>query len=227
MADVGPARWATFDCYGTLVDWDGGIRRELGRLFGDDEAGRLLRRYHAIEPRVQAEQPTASYRDVMSAVLAELAVEESVELADEERDALTRSLPGWPVFDDVRGGLAEAYDRDWRLAILSNTDRDLIEESMAAIGAPFELAVVASEIGSYKPDPGHWDAFFERSGADRSRHVHVAASPFHDIRPARKLGLRSIWINRLAERTDVRADVELPDLSQLPDALEWLVPSHL
>jgi 2-haloacid dehalogenase len=213
-------RWATFDCYGTLVDWNAGIGRELERLVGPS----LLARYHELEPRIQAEQPTASYRDVLATTLARIAEEAGRELPEGERDALARSLPGWPVFAEVPPALAELRRRGWRLAILSNTDRDLIEASMERIGVPFELAVVASEIGSYKPAHGHWSAFFDATGADRKRHVHVAASVFHDIAPASDLGLTPVWINRLAEPSDPRAAVELPDLAPLPDALDVLVP---
>src|SRR5919202_479728 len=134
-------RWATFDCYGTLIDWDGGIRRELARLFGDHEAPRLLERYHALEPLVQRENPSRSYRDVLTTTLTRLAEDEAFELQDGERDALARSLPSW-------------------------------------------------------------EPFFARTGADRAGHVHVAASLFHDVAPARELGLRSVWINRLDERAD-------------------------
>jgi 2-haloacid dehalogenase len=142
-------RWATFDCYGTLVDWNAGIGGELARLFGAERAPGLLDRYHAIEPRVQAERPEATYRDVMSAVLAELAAEAGTELPEGEGDALGRSLPGWPVVEEVPAALAEAHERGWRLVALSNSDRDLIEASLQAIGVPFEGAIVASEIGSY------------------------------------------------------------------------------
>jgi 2-haloacid dehalogenase len=218
------ARWATFDCYGTLVDWNGGISTELNRLFGSSAGGELLSRYHAIEPRVQSEHETWSYRDVMAAVLAELASEAGVALGADERDALGRSLPGWPVFAEVPGALAEAHDRGWKLVALSNTDRDLIEASMKAIGVPFESAIVASEIGSYKPAPGHWRAFQESTGADPARHVHVAQSHYHDIAPAHALGIRTVWINRLGERGDPAPTRELPDLRGLADVLDELVP---
>ena len=85
---------------------------------------------------------------------------------------------------------------------------------MKSIGVPFEFAIVASEIGSYKPAHGHWQAFWERSGADQGRQLHVAASDFHDIGPANELGVRSIWINRLGERGRARPDREQPDLTR-------------
>src|SRR5919202_6674215 len=131
-------RWATFDCYGTLIDWDGGIRRELARLFGDHEAPRLLERYHALEPLVQREDPTRSYRDVLTTTLTRLAEDEGHELQEGERDALARSLPSWEPFAEVPEALRAVRDRGWSLAILSNTDRDFIDASMRQLGVPFE-----------------------------------------------------------------------------------------
>ena len=221
--DAEAVRWATFDCYGTLVDRNAGIRAELARLFGEDDADVLLARYHEVEPRIQSERPEASYRDVMASTLAELASEVGAALPEDERDALGRSLPGWPVFPDVPDALAEAHERGWRLFALSNTDRDFIEASMAAIGVPFAGAIVASEIGSYKPAHGHWNAFYESMGADRARHVHVAQSHFHDIVAANELGIPSVWINRLAERRHPPATRELGDLRGLADVLDELV----
>jgi 2-haloacid dehalogenase len=218
------ARWATFDCYGTLVDWNAGLGAELGRLFGSSVREQMLARYHVIEPRVQSQHPAWTYRDVMAAVLAELASEAGVALPAGERDALGRSLPGWPVFAEVPGALAQARGRGWALAALSNSDRGLIEASLQAIGVPFDGAIVASEIGSYKPAHGHWRAFYESAGADRSRHVHVAQSHFHDIVPAHDLGIRTIWINRLGERAEPAPTRERPDLAGLADVLDELVP---
>ncbi len=217
-------RWATFDCYGTLVDWNAGIGAELRRLFGSSARERLLARYHVIEPRVQSEHPAWSYRQVMAAVLAGLASEAGFALPQEEEDALGRSLPGWPVFAEVPCALAEARERGWKLAMLSNSDRGLIEASLQAIGIPFETAVVASEIGSYKPAHGHWRAFYESTGVSKVRHVHVAQSHFHDIVPAHDLGIRSIWVNRLGERAEPAPTRELPDLAGLADVLDELVP---
>jgi 2-haloacid dehalogenase len=217
-------RWATFDCYGTLIDWNAGIRGELARLFGAADADRLLARYHALESDVQREHPTWSYRGVMAAVLAALASEAGKSLPAGEEDALGRSLPQWPVFAEVRDALAEAQRRGWRLYALSNSDRDLIEASIRAIGVPFEGAIVASEVGSYKPAHGHWKAFYESTGADRSRHVHVAQSHFHDVVPADALGIPSVWINRLGERGSPAPTRELPDLKALADVLDELVP---
>ncbi len=96
---------------------------------------------------------------------------------------------------------------------------------MRAIGVPIDLRVVASEIGSYKPAPGHWEIFFRESGADPSRHVHVAASLFHDAEPCARLGIPCVWIDREAEVATVPVTARLTDLSLLPDTLDRLVPA--
>lgn len=217
-------RWATFDCYGTLVDWNGGIRAELEKLFGVQQAERLLARYHDLEPEIQAAQPGSSYREVLTIALERLAAETGLTLPEGEASALAHSLPTWPIFDDVRPGLTEARGRGWHLAILSNTDRDLIDASMQALGVPFDLAIVAGEIGSYKPAHRHWEVFRERTNAEPGRHVHVAQSLYHDIAPASELGIPSIWINRQGEPPDPRPAKTLPGVAGLADALDELVP---
>jgi 2-haloalkanoic acid dehalogenase type II len=208
---VAGERWVTFDCYGTLIDWNGGIRAELARVFGEDRAGELLRRYHGLEPELEADGKR-SYREVLTEAMRRLGA------PPEQEDALARSLPDWRPFPEVPEALAEARRRGWKLAILSNTDRDFIDASIARIGVPFEFAIVASEIGSYKPGLAHWRSFEERVG--RPPDAHVAASLFHDIAPAKELGLASIWINRLAETPGPRATREQPDLRGLADRLE-------
>jgi 2-haloacid dehalogenase len=209
-------RWATFDCYGTLIDWDGGVRTELARVFGDDRAEELLARYHEIEPELQRDG-ARSYRDVLTESMRRLGAPEGRE------HGLADSLPSWRSFPEVHAALEEVRARGWRLAILSNTDADFIAASQVQIGVPFDEVVVAQEIGSYKPAHRHWEEFFDRTRAAREGHVHVAASVFHDIEPANELGLRSVWINRLGEPARVRPTRQLPDLLALPETLDELV----
>jgi 2-haloalkanoic acid dehalogenase type II len=210
MAD----RWATFDCYGTLIDWNGGIRGQLARVFGEQRADALLVRYHVLEPMLE-DNGTRSYREVLTEAMRGLGASE------EDEDALARSLPDWQPYPEVHEALEEAHGRGWKLAILSNTDPDYIEASLKRIGVAFDQVIVASEIGSYKPALGHWRAFEERVG--RLPDVHVAASLFHDVAPANELGLPSIWINRLGETPGPPPTRELPDLSQLAETLEGVV----
>lgn len=212
MAD----RWATFDCYGTLIDWNGGIRAELARVFGEDRADEQLARYHELEPELEHDG-ALRYREVLTEGMRRLGA------SPDEEGALAASLPSWQPFPEVRAALGEARSRGWRLAILSNSDPEQISASKALIGVPFDETVVAGEIGSYKPALAHWRKFAARSGADPDRHVHVGASLFHDIAPASELGLPSIWINRLGEHADPEPTRELPDLTALPDTLDALV----
>jgi 2-haloacid dehalogenase len=209
-------RWATFDCYGTLIDWNGGIGRELERLFGADRVGSMLARYHEEERAVEREEPSRSYRDVMTIALGRLGPPPG------EEAAVADSLPRWQPFPETRAALEDVRARGWKLAILSNTDRDYIDASMELIGVPFDISIVASEIGSYKPARRHWEAFAERVTPDA--HVHVAASLFHDVAPAVDLGLPTVWINRRGEHAEPEPDVELHSLTGLGEALDSLAP---
>src|SRR5687767_3769410 len=185
MAD----RWATFDCYGTLIDWDKGIRRSLARVWPDEDAERLFHRYHDVETRIQAGRDVP-YRQVLRETLAAIAeAEEFFEVPPGDEDALAESLPSWRPFPEVTAVLAELRDRGWRLGILSNTDPDLLDASMKTIGVEVDVRITAAEARSYKPSYGHWDTFFRTTAADRERHVHVAASLYHDVEPCAQLGL--------------------------------------
>ncbi|HEY7002882.1 MAG TPA: HAD-IA family hydrolase [Gaiellaceae bacterium] len=217
-------RWATFDVYGTLIDWRGGIGSELGRIWPDEDADGLLERYHELEPRVEAGR-AIPYRDVLAETLALLASEEGLTLSPGEEGALGDSLPSWTPFPEVPGALAELRGRGFRLVPLSNTDPEFLAASLERIGVPVDGQITAADAGSYKPALGHWERFFERYDADRDRHVHVAASLFHDIAPAERLGLTAVWINRLDEMSDLPRAAELKDLSALPDVLDELVPA--
>ncbi|MCI0634347.1 MAG: HAD-IA family hydrolase [Actinobacteria bacterium] len=215
-------RWATFDCYGTLIDWMGGIRATLADLWPEHDDELLLAAYHQIEPEVQRGR-AVSYRQVLAESLERVAHREGLDLEDDDRQALGDSLPTWPPFPEVPACLTELRERGWKLGILSNTDPELLDASLEAIGVPTDIRITAAEAGSYKPALGHWERFFEQTNADRERTVHVAASLFHDIAPAKELGLRAMWINRMHERSELPRAAELPNLAGLPDRLDELV----
>ena len=215
-------RWASFDCYGTLIDWMGGIRATLSDLWPEHDAELLLASYHQVEPEVQHGR-SVTYRQVLAESLERVAHHEGLELHDDDRQALGDSLPSWPPFPEVRGALTELRERGWRLAILSNTDPDLLDASLEVIGVPVDLRVTAAEAGSYKPAHGHWERFLQRTGVEREHHIHVAASLFHDIAPAAELGLSAVWINRLHEISRLPRAAELTDLTKLPETLDDLV----
>jgi 2-haloacid dehalogenase len=219
-------RWATFDCYGTLIDWERGIQGALLDLWPDADGEQLLERFHDLEPKIQDESPAMPYREVLAETLRRLASEEGLQIPAGRDGALGDSLPTWPAFPEVSGALSQLRSRGWKLAILSNTDPDLLATSLEHIGVPVDLRITAAEAGSYKPAPGHWEKFAELSGADRDSHVHVGASLFHDIVPASELGIRCVWINRLGEATNLPRDAELTDLTELPDTLDEILPAE-
>jgi 2-haloacid dehalogenase len=213
--------WATFDCYGTLIDWNRGIVEAFERLWPDADSSRLLARYHAVEPLVQ-EGRALPYREVLARCLRAVAAIEGLPLEPVDDYALAESLPSWPAFPEVPAALRSLRERGWRLGILSNTDPELLAASLLKIGVPVDETITAADAGSYKPARGHWDRFYQRTGANPDRHVHVAVSLFHDIAPAHQLGIPAVWINRLGEQSDLPRAAELPDLSHLPQTLEQL-----
>ncbi len=217
-------RWATFDCYGTLIDWNAGIRAALAGIWPHEDPEALLASYHEAEPRLEADG-TRSYREVLTRAVVDIGAARGLAVPDGAGAALADSVASWRPFPEVTGSLGRLREDAWRLAILSNTDADYLDASLSSIGVPVDERVVASDIGSYKPAFAHWETFFRGTGADRAGHAHVAASLFHDIEPAAALGLPCVWINRLGESSQIPRAGELPDLSALPATLERLVPA--
>ena len=212
-------RWATFDCYGTLIDWDGGVRAELERIFGDEHADELLVRYHEVEPRAAARrQPQLPRGPDRVAAPARRA---------RRRGARARRIaPGWRSFTEVHGALDRPAAARLEARDPLEHRTDYIAASLVQIGVPFDEVVVAQEIGSYKPGHRHWEEFFSRTKAPRAGHVHVAASLYHDVVPCKELGLRCVWINRLGEDAGaVAPTATLTDLFSLPGVLDELVPA--
>jgi 2-haloalkanoic acid dehalogenase type II len=220
----GLQRWASFDCYGTLIDWNGGLRSTFTRLWPDADLDAVLASYHEVEPRVQ-EGSSKPYPQVMADSLRLVADHEGLPLAAEDEVALGEALPGWEAFTEVSAELWELRERGWSLAILSNTDPELLDASIQTIGVPVDAVVTAREAGSYKPAHGHWHRLFERPDVDRDRHAHVAASLFHDVVPCLDLAVPVVWINRESEEPEPPPTAELRDLTGLADTLDRLVPA--
>jgi 2-haloacid dehalogenase len=210
-------RWATFDCYGTLIDWERGINATLSRLWPAEDHARLMADRHSLEAIVERDG-SLTYLEVLARTLRALAIARALPLPEREAGALGDSLPSWPPFPEVPAVLAGLRTGGWKLAILSNTDPDLLDASIARLGVQIDLTVVASKIGSYKPCPRHWEEF--RRLTAPGVHVHVAASVFHDLEPCATLGIPVVWINRHSEETGVARTAELPTLDGLLDRLE-------
>jgi len=188
-------RWLTFDCYGTIADWNSGMARALEALAGAD-ARRLLAGYHQAELELEAGPGWMPYREVLTAGLASAARHEGITLPEGGEQALVRAWPDMPVFEDAGPALAALRDQGWRLAILTNCDDDLFATTRTRLPVPFDVVVTAQQVGSYKPDLGHFRAFADKTGVSKADWIHVANSWVHDILPAARLGLRSVWVDR-------------------------------
>jgi 2-haloacid dehalogenase len=213
------ARWATFDCFGTLIDWRHGIRTSAELVF-PGHGDRLLEAYNRHESRVQAEHPTMRYRRVMAEALRRAAIDEGLEPTDDDTAVLGDTIGYWPVFPDVRAALEELRADGRRLALLTNCDRDLIGLSQRRMGVPIDAVVTAEDVGCYKPAHRHFERFAEAYEVSHDRWVHVAQSHFHDMVPAADLGIPRVWINRTEESADASvAGAVLPDLTGLAAAV--------
>jgi 2-haloacid dehalogenase len=225
VLDVSRFDALTFDCYGTLIDWETGLLRALRDILSahgtpcEDEP--LLRLFAEAEGTLEA-GPYRPYREVLVEALKRIAAALGFAPAAGERDALARSLPGWPAFADTVPSL-EALGRRYRLAIVSNVDDDLFAGTAPHLGIPFDAVVTAQQVGSYKPATPHFHRVLERLGLPKERVLHVAQSRFHDIAPARALGWSTVWVNRRAGRKgsgatpdkDAVPHLEVPDLATL------------
>lgn len=212
----------TFDCYGTLVDWEGGIagaflrQAEVDRVPLERES--LLEAYHAVEPLVER-PPYKSYRAVLAQTAVQVAGRLGWNLSLERAQFLSASLPLWRPFPDTNPALAELVAKGYSLGILSNVDDDLLAETRGHLSAPFDVVVTAQQVRSYKPGTAHFREAQDRIGA--SPWLHAAQSWFHDVVPASALGIPVAWINRKGEPrpNGPTPEVEVRDLAELA---EWL-----
>jgi 2-haloacid dehalogenase len=188
-------KWLTFDCYGTIADWNTGMGRALEALAGTD-ARALLAGYHRAELELEAGPGWMPYREVLTAGLASAARREGITLPEGGEETFVRAWPDMPVFEDAAPALTALRDQGWRLAILTNCDDDLFATTRPRLPVPFDVVVTAQEVGSYKPDLGHFRAFADQTGVSKADWIHVANSWVHDILPAARLGLRSVWVDR-------------------------------
>lgn len=192
-------KWLTFDCYGTLIDWEAGVAAALlPRLPGSVDRAQFTATYIEVEAEVERES-YRRYRDVLDLASRRLLARYGSPLADDAISPLSNSLQRWPPFAEVPAALAQLRQAGYRLAILSNVDRDLIAQSVKLLGLAPDCIVTAEDVGSYKPATGHWRRFERDTGAGPSDTVHIAASQYHDIRTATELGYRTIWIDRKDE----------------------------
>ncbi len=205
----------TFDCYGTLIDWESGIVEAFRNAGIASDRGKLLEAYHREEPAV--EKKYRSYREVLSETAGRVAAALGKPVSGEKAEFLSNSLPSWRPFADTNGAL-ESLRRRSRLGILSNVDDDLLAETLRHFTVDFEVLITAEQVRSYKPAPGHFTAARKRIG--NQSWLHAAQSHFHDIVPASGLGIPTAWINRKTERPTgtARATEEFRNLEEFARA---------
>jgi 2-haloacid dehalogenase len=187
----------TFDCYGTLIDWDTGIEAALRAALpelADLGTGELLAEYAAEERPIEA-GPYVTYRTVLTEAARRIAAKHGVELSDEAAASVGASVGDWPAFPDSVEALARLKGR-FKLGVITNCDDDLFAPSHARLGGVFDWVVTAQQVGSYKPSHRNFEVAFERIGVPKDRILHVAQGLFHDHVPAGEIGLTSVWIDR-------------------------------
>ncbi len=215
----------TFDCYGTLIDWERGLRDGFAAAAAASgrpvDTAAAMRLFRETEPVVQAET-FRSYRDILAETGRRVAVGLGWPLPAARAGFLAESLLGWTPFPDTNAALRRLTAAGYRLGILSNVDNDLLAWTCRHLAAPFDLIVTAEQVRSYKPAPGH---FLEARTRIKGRPwLHAAQSYFHDVTPCRALGIPCAWINRKGEAPAgaARPDREFRTLTALAD---WLAPA--
>jgi 2-haloalkanoic acid dehalogenase type II len=210
----------TFDCYGTLIDWERGIGRAFTEAAG--AAGHSIspqaavRAHAAIEPRVEADG-FRSYYQVLSETARQVAEQLGWSLTAGEGDFLPASLPSWPPFPDTNDALRRLSDAGYTLGILSNVDNALLDATLRHFPVRFDVIVTAQQVRSYKPAHGHFLTARDRIG--QRRWLHAAQSYFHDVVPAKQIGIPVAWVNRKGEEAGAAGPplVQAPDLARLAD----------
>ena len=220
----------SFDCYGTLIDWETGIVQAMQPILMDHgiEApdAEILGLFSRAETRIQS-PPYKSYREVLRQVANAFAEEWGVGFESSEVERFAASVPDWPAFPDSASGLA-SLAAHYDLVILSNVDDDLFAGSAAKLGVQFADVITAEQVGSYKPDPRNFQVLMQRISKPSSTILHVAQSRFHDIAPARQAGLSTVWVNRRAGKQgegatppqDATPDLEVHSLTELAALVE-------
>ena len=216
--------WVSFDCYGTLIDWESGILgyvRPLLRANGCEASeAQILNLYSELEPREQS-GPYRTYREVLASVMHGYAKELKFDLSAAEAAGLADSIADWKPFPDTVRGLRDLKSR-YKLAILSNIDDDLFALTATHLEVPIDLIVTAQQVQSYKPSQRNFETLLTRIGGSSRVLLHAAESLYHDVAPARRLGISTVWVNRRQGKpaaatrlADAKADLEVASIQEL------------
>ncbi|HLZ94355.1 MAG TPA: HAD family hydrolase [Candidatus Dormibacteraeota bacterium] len=212
-------RWLTFDCFGTLIDWRHGIRT-TGELLFPGRGADFLDAYIGLEAEVE-NGPFRRYRAILAETTRRVAKELALDLKPDDESALVSTIPHWPPFADVGPALGALRKDGWKLALLTNCDRDLIALTQRRLPVPFDAVITAEDVSAYKPDHAHFLLFQSTFGSSAGTWIHVAQSYFHDIKPASEMGISRVWVNRQGEKDDpALADAMIAGLDALPEAVD-------
>ncbi|HZD93947.1 MAG TPA: haloacid dehalogenase type II, partial [Candidatus Sulfotelmatobacter sp.] len=190
-------RLITFDCYGTLIDWENGMLAALRPMFSRPDL-QLLEHYGEVEAELEA-GPYLPYRQVLSLCAQQMGQRLGVEISAKQGAAFAESLPRWEPFTDTVGAL-QSLRKKFRLGIISNTDDDLFAETRKKLGVEFDVVVTAQQVESYKPSQRNFQEALRRSGLRKVEVLHAGQSLYHDIAPANALGISNVWVNRPSVR---------------------------
>jgi 2-haloacid dehalogenase len=217
----------TFDCYGTLIDWESGLLAALRTILG--ERGHRLSDDQLLEAHARHEArwesgPYCPYREVLARTLRDMLADFGVEATDDEGRLYAESVADWPPFPDSPAALVRLARR-FRLGVITNCDDDLFEHSRARLGVDFEWVITAQQARSYKPSPHNFELALQTIGLPRESILHVAQSLYHDHVPAKSLGLATAWIDRRRNQpgfgatppASAQPDLALPDLTSLAE----------
>lgn len=230
MLDFTQYEALTFDCYGTLIDWESGIVNAMRPILAnhrvDATDADILSIFSEYESSIQR-PPYKTYTEVLARVAGAYAERLDFDLTTEERDDFANSVPDWPAFPDATASLRTLGER-FDLVILSNVDDDLFAGSAEILDVEFDEVITAQQVGSYKPNPRNFEVLLERLDHPKEAILHVAQSLFHDIAPANRIGLRTVWVNRRKGREgwgatppqDASPDLEVPDLATLASLVD-------
>ncbi|MCE2458470.1 MAG: HAD-IA family hydrolase [Dehalococcoidia bacterium] len=226
MLDFQQYEWLSFDCYGTLVDWETGISDAVDAALRSHNIqlsrSEILELFAEVEPQIQVGTGFLEYRRVLRRVMALIGISLDFQFTQSDLTCLADTLPSWPIFSDTIPSL-RAMKARYKLAIISNVDDDLFAQTAKVLEVSFDAVVTAQQVRSYKPDLSNFHTALERMDVDKSRWLHIGESLYHDIGPANQLGISSVWVNRGHDRegagatrpTDAKPDLEVPDLETL------------
>ena len=227
LTDFSNIEWVSFDCYGTLVDWETGISTAVSKVLETcgirKTTADILALFSDVEPVVQSSGTFKEYRVVLREVMVMIGERVGVQLDEAHADSLADSLPHWPVFPDA-GPALHALKQRYKLAIISNVDDDLFDGSASALGVEFDAVITSQQAGAYKPNSRSFELASARMAVAKEQWLHVGESLFHDIEPANRLGIKSVWVSRAdrgggTRKTDAQPDLTVPDLTALAEIM--------